>query len=467
MATKKTTSAGKAKKTSSKSPKKPSGKSPKKPSGKGSKKPPASKGGVKKGGSKQAGSTAAPPSAGGASAPGQLAGKVRIRMYQVGFGDCFLVSVPSGSDYRHIKDGTVDRMTNVVAQIATETQGKLALVIATHAHQDHISGFASEMAKFETFEVGEVWMPWLEDPKDPVASKLQVKRMALANALQKGFAAGRPSSLVESLVVNATGKTSNAAAAAGGSNAQALDLLQSGFRGKATVRYLKAGDTFKDAAGITGLNVQILSPSTDESFLGKMDPPSGEHYLRLGAGDDGADAGAGVHPFADKWIQSAGAGDEFSFTPAQQKEIDDAIAVAPEALAFALDKVLNNTSVVGLFTFGKQSMLFPGDAQWGNWISWLDSESALLNNLTYYKVGHHCSVNATPKRAVQAMTGGSVVAMASTQSSPFPSIPDKNLVAALDQQTGSQYIQSDWLSKKQGALPSKFVSGDFWIDYLG
>jgi beta-lactamase superfamily II metal-dependent hydrolase len=409
-----------------------------------------------------------------ASADNNDRGRLRLRMYQVGFGDCFLLSIPRGDDHKHIlidcgvhakghiKDaGNVDRMTNVVANIAEVTGRKLALVIATHAHQDHISGFASEMDTFEAFEVGEVWLPWLEDPKDKKAVKLRDKRMALAETLRRHFAAKPPDQILSDIVLNATGMELGATAAAASQNAKAMDLLQSGFRSKATVRYLKADDEFNDAAGVKGLDVRVLAPPTDESFLSRMNPPKGEHFISAIAGDVAGSQPAKTGLFGQKWIAPAAL-----FSPDERKELAERVAIPDSELALTLDKILNNTSVVGLFTFGRQCMLFPGDAQWGNWQSWLDKADDLLAPLTCYKVGHHGSVNATPKRAVEAMKSGKLVAMASTQSTPFPSIPEKELVDALRAQTAKQYVQSDWLSNKKGKLPDQFRDGRFWIDYL-
>ena len=71
---------------------------------------------------------------------------IRIRMYRVGFGDCFLVSLPLTGDagFRHILvdcgvhgKGNIGTMDEVVDNIGTVTDKKLAVVIATHAH--HIS----------------------------------------------------------------------------------------------------------------------------------------------------------------------------------------------------------------------------------------------------------------------------------------------------------------------------------------
>jgi hypothetical protein len=64
-----------------------------------------------------------------------------------------------------------------------------------------------------------------------------------------------------------------------------------------------------------------------------------------------------------------------------------------------LDKAMNNTSVILLFRVGKESLLFPGDAQIENWQYALSREpdKKLLSAVNVYKVVHHGSLNATPK----------------------------------------------------------------------
>jgi len=72
---------------------------------------------------------------------------------------------------------------------------------------------------------------------------------------------------------------------------------------------------------------------------------------------------------------------------------------------------MNNTSLILLFeVFGKK-LLFPGDAQIENWSYALvdapnaDDTKALLADVDLYKVGHHGSLNATPKKLLwQAFT---------------------------------------------------------------
>ncbi len=63
----------------------------------------------------------------------------------------------------------------------------------------------------------------------------------------------------------------------------------------------------------------------------------------------------------------------------------------------AMDDALNNTSVILLVKAGKKKLLFPGDAQWENWEHALGRNLDDLKDVDVYKVGHHGSLNATPK----------------------------------------------------------------------
>src|SRR5262245_19608693 len=78
--------------------------------------------------------------------------RAKIRMYRQGLGDCFLITLPRTSGDRPyyvlidcgVVLGTADasnKMTNVVENIATVTKGEIDLLLATHEHWDHLSGF--------------------------------------------------------------------------------------------------------------------------------------------------------------------------------------------------------------------------------------------------------------------------------------------------------------------------------------
>lgn len=392
--------------------------------------------------------------------------KLRVRMYRVGFGDCFLVTVPDGKKGKHIlidcgvhAQSKFKGITEAVQAIKEETEGKLAVVVATHAHADHISGFGSEAEAFQQFEVGEVWMPWLEDLSNPKAKKLHTKNAALAGLLHAHLqlAGANVDPLVESIALNALGANGRSPV---GNNAKALALLRGGFGDKKRTSYLKAGDVFQNAGGIKGLTVTVLAPSDDPAFLSKMNPPEAQLY--------GLDANGNLttedalKPFAERWSDPNGPLDD-----AYRALLEQTVALPVQALALSVDNYLNNTSLCLLLQYQGKTLLFPGDAQWGNWMSWQDQWDSILGDIDFYKVGHHGSHNATPHGALDKMTSNSVAAMASTDTvvsfnrGKFP-VPYSKLVDAVKKQVGNRYAQSDQL-KKAGA---PFKADDAWCDYL-
>jgi hypothetical protein len=414
---------------------------------------------------------------------------IRVRMYRVGFGDCFLLSLPvaeasaNGDTHRHVLidcgvhfGGDLKTMDRAVDDIAETTKRKLAIVIATHSHQDHISGFSN---KFSSFEIGEVWLPWCEDVRDKQAVKLQKKHIALTEKLRQHFDVE-----ARRAPVNKTRAAAMAAVANLVQNKTAMTLLRGGFNVNAQVRYLNASDFLKNAGGITGLSANILGPPRDEKFLAKMDPPAGQSYLRMdGSQSDRLDA---VQPFASRWRLKPS---DRAFTDkrlAHLKLSDEDIktlqkelaAPSLNSLAFALDQAKNNTSLVTLFSFRGQQLLFPGDAQYGNWKFWLDKDDAeaILSGITFFKVGHHGSHNSTPRDALEKMSKGKFAAMVSTQNVPWDSIPRMPLMDRLGEMTKNRVVRSDSLplagmsSAPKGPvlaeMPRGFVQGNFWYDYL-
>ena len=88
--------------------------------------------------------------------------QLRVRMYRVGFGDCFLLSVPVGDKHKHAlidcgvhAKGDIRTMPDVVADLRKETSDRIELVVVTHAHQDHLGGLT---AVLQNFRVGRLWI---------------------------------------------------------------------------------------------------------------------------------------------------------------------------------------------------------------------------------------------------------------------------------------------------------------------
>ena len=422
------------------------------------------------------------PSNGGTTTGGAKGdGNIQVRMYRVGFGDCFLLTLPTADGLRYvlvdcgvhskgnIKVGDTSMIGKAVDNIAQVTGKKLAILIATHPHQDHISGFGTFAKQFGEFAIDEVWMPWTEDPADPKAKSLHDKRTALVSRLEVHFAALG--------VSDDSGPAAAVANMAG--NAPAFVALHSGFGVGAKVRYFKAGDSATEPAGIKGLNVSILGPPTDQNFLSQMDPPANDHYLRLSGGD--AEDHSQLEPFAKQQWSFQTTDPAFGWPELPQDyrdQLKERADSSVEDLAFALDQCVNNCSIVALFSFQGKNLLFPGDAQYGNWKSWLgsDESGSLLSGVSFYKVAHHGSVNATPKEALEKMPDAKFAAMMSTQDHPWPSIPALGLLSALDRKTGKQWVRSDAIpiaeapdapsAPKGTAIPAVFKQGDFWFDYV-
>lgn len=409
-------------------------------------------------------------------------------MYRVGFGDCFLVSLPVargsgiGDTHRHILvdcgvhgSGNIGTMEDVVNNIAEVTGKKLAVVIASHAHQDHISGFGKFAHIFSTFDIDEVWLPWTWNPDDKRAVKLQKSQMALTTQLEEHYHATKATA--DQKVVDAIKNLKG--------NARAVALLKAGFGVNAKVRYLTAGNTLKEPARIPGLTARFLGPPQSEEFLSQMDPPKGQHYLRLGP-DGAAELANALRPFASKWfVESDGKPSDaiaaLLLSKEEEGELQELASSPLDSLAFAIDQARNNESVVALLIHRGQYLLFPGDAQYGNWRWWLENEQPddILPQISFFKVSHHGSVNATPKGALEKMSEGKFAAMVSTQSSPWKSIPKVTLMERLNEKTASRIVRSDWLARPGApeplagavpALPSKlpkgFAEGPLWYDYL-
>ena len=114
---------------------------------------------------------------------------------------------------------------------------------------------------------------------------------------------------------------------------------------------------------------------------------------------------------------------------AQWRRIDYDWLAATSDLALQLDNATNNTSLVLAIEIidAERVLLFPADAQLGNWLSWHDlrfsargrggiirtfTVTQLLRDTVFYKVGHHASHNATVReKGLELMKRGDLVAI--------------------------------------------------------
>ena len=119
--------------------------------------------------------------------------RIRIRMYRQGLGDCFLLTFPKedGSKAHLMIDcgvvlGTKQPakiMSRVAESLRNETKGagergKIDVLVITHEHWDHLSGFTKgqAQAKFDNIDFDQLWMAWTEDAKNELARTLRTER---------------------------------------------------------------------------------------------------------------------------------------------------------------------------------------------------------------------------------------------------------------------------------------------------
>lgn len=362
---------------------------------------------------------------------------VEIRAYQVGFGDCFLLSfVYSEKDKRHVlidfgttglpgktaKPSThMPRIANHIKTVCA-TAG-LTAVVATHRHKDHISGFGTDTQTGKSGSIIAglnprlVLQPWTEDPD---AARDATKATRNSSRSRKSFIAGLAAmNDVAGMVARIAAKPPRWMSAA--LQKELMFLGEDNIKNKSAVENLIAMGDRKGAKAVwahhgsrsgferllPGVKVHVLGPPdlTQSEKIRKMksrDPDefwhlisgtaslNGRNLLATGVAWGGKAKSHPVPPGA-RWFR-----DRLEKLNGQQLL----------EIVRTLDQQMNNTSLILLFeVFGKK-LLFPGDAQIENWSYALedapDAEKTrtLLSDVDVYKVGHHGSLNATPKRGL-------------------------------------------------------------------
>ena len=360
---------------------------------------------------------------------------VEIRAYQVGFGDCFLVSFVYPKDERRhvlIDFGTTElpkqgsksvkpsqHMPRIANHIKTVCKEKLTAVIATHRHADHISGFATDGSSggsgkiIATCKPKVVLQPWTEDPDAARDARTATRD---TNRSPKSFVAGL--SAMHRLAQHAWNVAKQPPSSMSATAAKQLrflgmdniknrsaveNLIAMGERSGARAVWAHYGSTSGLERLLPGVKVHVLGPPNlaQTEKIRKMRSSDPDEFWQLLGGARGV-RGMRVAPVRRGTRSKAG-----KSVPAEARWFRDRIAnLSAEQLleiVRVLDDQMNNTSLILLFEVGKKKLLFPGDAQIENW-SWALQDAPdhqqtrkLLAEVDFYKVGHHGSRNATPK----------------------------------------------------------------------
>jgi hypothetical protein len=408
--------------------------------------------------------------------------QVSVRMYRHGLGDCFLLRLPKdgGGTFNILIDcGLIsvaekpkETMQGVVADIQEACKGRLDLVVVTHEHWDHVSGFSSQQAQdaFDEFEISEVWYAWTEDPKSRLGKKLRAERESKLRALNRAITAlrgmntplaVRRADRVASLLQFFGGEEPELLGAAGkasqpGKSRLAFDYP--GTRRGIRLRYCYPNDAPETFPGVSGVRAYVLGPPQDEGMIKRSAPTKKGQEVYEFAGDLAiadnlsaafermrtAGSGAGTDnrdcPFDQSYARPLQSGSPLWSIALQDliasrwneqqerwRQIEEDWTTAAESLALNLDSHTNNTCLVLAFELvaSGQVLLFAADAQVGNWLSWQQTKWSLkdehgerevtgpdlLKRTVFYKVGHHGSHNATLRDlGLEQMISGDLVA---------------------------------------------------------
>jgi hypothetical protein len=488
---------------------------------------------------------------------------VAVRMFCQGLGDCFLVTVPQAGSrvYSILIDcgiamgtpGAESLMRTVIDEIVKLTggsaskRGTVDLLVVTHQHWDHVSGFLQAPDALTRLDFKHLWMAWTESDTDPLAKQLRGEfakaKLAIERAIAKAaqLAADDPDDAARAARhaaldgvmsffgphLDGAGAVGAAAGEGGGKGKEPRGTLAEAMvaakklvgSDKARIDCLVPGHTGKLPGAASGLAKSIeafvLGPPHDRAKLVRINPRESRNeayekhkgdapglavkeapekpkadatglainsgwdasvkYQHLGAapGDAIADLDFDrTQPFDDNRGRSLHEAKDDPYF--RTRYFDDAGINKPrridgdwlwsgaQRLALQMDSYTNNTSLVLAFELPKSKdvLLFVGDAQIGNWLSWHDqtykttdgrelTAEQLLARTVLYKVGHHGSHNATLReKGFELMTHPEMVAMLPVEADAvkrlgYGQMPLKALIEALHKQTSGRILRVD------------------------
>lgn len=398
--------------------------------------------------------------------------KVNIRMYRPGTGDFFILTfkINNSTTFKLMIDcgciqGSRAIFAPLINDLASHTDSEIDLLIVTHEHADHINGFGLMKDEFDKIIIKKVWLAWTEDSSNLKANEYRGKITAMKVALGSATSQliklkdnGHYQSLynnqyfgddmvkaklsfidaVEQLEllnywgVNQVNKTV----------ATMVDMLEQNniIKPNTVVEFLSPNDLLENIKGLPGIRFFILGPPSEHEYL-KLEERYGDTYEKRQTPSTTEVAFVNALTRVELGLPNYGPFDSKYELDAQHiiveeyntneiyRKIDDDWLYTAGSLGLKLQGCINNTSLAIAIQFidSEKVLLFPGDAEFGSWLSWKNelqwtidvhgvqktvNLAYVLKNTIFYKVSHHLSHNGTPSsQALLQMTHQDLQAM--------------------------------------------------------
>ncbi len=422
--------------------------------------------------------------------------------------------------------GIVQHIRDTVRAGKTDSKARLDVVAVTHEHKDHVSGFNQARDVFSNeFDFGAVWLSWTENLTEKEIKQIKTARVRATDRLRAALASPLGAAPAFEGVRDLLRFSEDDDTTGSGKVADAMEYLKLRGEDAGDLQFHKPGNTV-ELEGVDGVRVHVLGPPLDPGSLKRSEVTEKMKqedviYHMARTGEPGIDAlGAAVGVFdaqpSDKerhfpfsvehritrevrdpvtatstpnpYFSSIAkfAADTYDHPNAAWRRIDEAWLSALGQLALDLDSDTNNTSLVLAFEFKKgEVLLFVGDAQVGSWQSWGRLEfnvpgsqkpvtgEDLLKRTVFYKVGHHCSHNATMKEGgLEMMNRRDLVAFipldqktADKQGSEGWEMPAPRLFERLNEKAGRRVVISD-TDPPEEAIKAGVRFTSTYVDYF-
>lgn len=358
---------------------------------------------------------------------------LRVRAYNIEFGDATLVSIPENDNngneiYRHILIDVGNRGTEddnrlfdeVIADILSELNDRpLDLYIMTHEHLDHVQGIPyadkyhygtkDDTQLLEDLDTKFSWFPisskqgYYQDPSRSLAKE----RFSQMNQTLKEIESFTKT--LKAINVPLTTHLETLLSINIGWTKDCVDHLQK-FREPRFVH--RCFDT-SDCPTFTDTKIEIWAPEEDIGvYLSDFSPKP----MKLGNPEKPLVPPHGVD-----------AGIFYDLVGTRERLYENLLAA---------NSSINNTSIVFCIEWKGNRLLFTGDAEESSWKTM--DEQNVLKEVDFLKVSHHGSHNGTPDADIleKILPSGNPDgrhALLSTAIGPYDSIPDADTLASIEE----------------------------------